>query len=130
MLLSQGFSSKYHTSFLQYHISFSTHNDIHLQENEKAFLTDYLHHVSERHAFVIKDLTIQGARINLVILCKTTHYIPNIMKALKGGSARFMYKEFPESKVQHGINLWDQKYFIATEKAQLREMLELYHTKK
>ncbi|USK50924.1 transposase [Bacillus sp. CMF12] len=64
--------------------------------------------------------------VKLIINCKTTHYIPNIIKALKGGSARFLYKEFPASKLNHGNNLWDKKYLISTENKQLDKMIQNY----
>ncbi|MGM0878115.1 MAG: transposase [Bacillota bacterium] len=79
----------------------------------------YFQNVSVRHEFRIVEFDIQDCGVKLIINCKTTHYIPSIMKALKGGSARFLYKEFPDSKLKNGDSLWDQKYFIATEDKQL-----------
>ncbi|WP_375709773.1 transposase [Mesobacillus foraminis] len=67
---------------------------------------------------------------HLVINCKTTHYIPNLMKALKGGSARFMYKEFPDSRNRNGDSLWDSKYFISSDKCQLETLIQKYRLKK
>ncbi|MBX9975538.1 transposase [Cytobacillus firmus] len=64
--------------------------------------------------------------VKLIINCKTTHYIPNIIKALKEGLARFLYKEFPASKLNHGNNLWDKKYLISTENKQLDKMIQNY----
>jgi REP element-mobilizing transposase RayT len=55
-----------------------------------------------------------------------THYLPTIMKVLKGGSVRFLYKKFPNSKIKNGDSLWDQKYLIATEGKQLDEMINRY----
>ena len=53
--------------------------------------------------------------IHLLISCKPQHYIPNIVKALKGNSARFLFKEFPElkSKLWNG-HLWNPSYFVST----------------
>jgi putative transposase len=64
--------------------------------------------------------------VRLIINCKTTHYIPNLIKALKGGSARFLYKEFPDSKTDHGSSLWDPKYIISTDEIQLDKMIQNY----
>ena len=57
----------------------------------------------------------QGVQSEFNHHCKTTDYSPNIMKALKGGSARFLYKAFPEMKLNYKVSLWGAKVFIATE---------------
>ena len=118
--------NKYHVSCLQYHIVFFTNNDIMLEKEEIDFIKSYFKNVSLRHEFKIVGMDIQGYSVTLIINCKTTHYIPNIMKALKGGSARFLYKQFPESKVKIGGNLWNQKYYIATDTRQLNTMVQDY----
>jgi putative transposase len=105
---------------------FFTDKNIVLHEEEILFIRDYFQSVSERHDFQIMEIDIQKCSVKLNVSCKTTHYIPNIMKALKGGSARFLYKEFPDSKQKNGNSLWDQKYFIATENEQLEKMFQDY----
>ncbi|MGZ7135533.1 MAG: IS200/IS605 family transposase [Methanobacterium sp.] len=120
------YSNKYHVSCLQYHIVFFTNNYILLKEEEINFIKSYFKNVSTRHEFKIVEMEIQGYSVKLVINCKTTHYIPNIMKALKGGSARFLYKEFPETKTKNGGSLWDQKYFISTDNQQLVNLVQDY----
>jgi putative transposase len=119
-------SNKYHVSCLQYHITFFTNNYILLEKKEIDFIKSYFKSVSTRHEFKIVGMEIQGFSVKLVINCKTTHYIPNIMKALKGGSARFLYKQFPETKVKNGGSLWDQKYYIATDNQQLDNLVQDY----
>ena len=86
-----------------------------LEDDEIDFIKSYFRNVSTRHEFKIVGMKIQGCRVKLVINCKTTHYIPNLMKALKDGSARFLYKEYPQKKIKKGESLWDQKYFISTD---------------
>jgi putative transposase len=113
-------------SCLQYHITFFTNNYILLEKKEIDFIKSYFKSVSTRHEFKIVGMEIQGFSVKLVINCKTTHYIPNIMKALKGGSARFLYKQFPETKVKNGGSLWDQKYYIATDNQQLDNLVQDY----
>jgi putative transposase len=119
-------SNKYHVSCLQYHITFFTNNYILLEKKEIDFIKSYFKSVSTRHEFKIVGMEIQGFSVKLVINCKTTHYIPNIMKALKGGSARFLYKQFPETKVKNSGSLWDQKYYIATDNQQLDNLVQDY----
>lgn len=50
----------------------------------------------------------------------------NKNKALKGGSTRFLYKEFPDSKLTHENSLRDPKYIISTEEKQLDKMIANY----
>lgn len=119
-------SNKYHVSYLQYHIAFFTKNNILLNDEEIAFVKSYFKNVSIRHEFKIIEMDIWACSVNLVISCKTTHYIPNIIKALKGGSARFLYKKFPDSKSKNGGSLWDQKYFISTDYQQLKNQIQEY----
>jgi putative transposase len=119
-------SNKYHVSFLQYHITFFTNGDISLKNEEKDFIKTYFKNVSTRHEFKIVRMEIQERSAKLVINCRTTHYIPNIIKALKGGSARFLYKEFPQTKLKNGGSLWDQKYYISSEDKLLEKMIKDY----
>lgn len=119
-------SNKYHVSSLQYHITFFTKNDRSLESEEETFIKNYFQTVSTRHEFKILKIDIQKCEVKLIINCKTTHYIPNIVKALKGGSARFLYKEFPDLKLKHGNSLWDQRYFITTEDNRLDMMVREY----
>jgi putative transposase len=119
-------SNKYHVSCLQYHITFFTNNYIVLEKEEIDFIKSYFRNVSTRHEFKIVGMEIHGYSVRLVINCKTTHYIPNLMKALKGGTARFLYKEFPETKIKKGGSLWDQRYFIATDNRLLDNLVQDY----
>ncbi|MBW9219825.1 IS200/IS605 family transposase, partial [Anoxybacillus sp. ST70] len=51
----------------------------------------------------------------LLIDCTPQHSIPNMIKALKGVSARLLFKEFPQLKEKlGGGNLWNPSYFVAT----------------
>ncbi|PEJ28212.1 hypothetical protein CN689_22615 [Peribacillus butanolivorans] len=118
--------NKYHVSFLQYHINFITKYFRSLQDEGKTFIKKHFQSVSTRHEFKIVEKDIRECRVNLIIHCKTTHYKPNIMKALKGGSARFLYKAFPKTKINYKVSLWEQEYFIATEDTQLDKMVQRY----
>ncbi|MBT2733985.1 IS200/IS605 family transposase [Bacillus sp. ISL-7] len=123
-------SNKYHVSCLQYHIAFFTNNYIVLEKEEIDFIKSYFRNASTRHEFKIVGMEIHGYSVRLVINCKTTHYIPNLMKALKGGTARFLYKEFPETKIKKGGSLWDQRYFISTDNRLLDNLVQDYKDEK
>ena len=53
--------------------------------------------------------------IHILIDCKPQHYIPNMIKALKGVSARLLLKDYPElkTKLWRG-HMWNPSYFVAT----------------
>lgn len=53
--------------------------------------------------------------IHLLIDCSPQNFIPNMIKAMKGITARYLFKEFPAMKKQlWGGHLWNPSYFIAT----------------
>lgn len=118
------YSSKYNDSFLQYHIAFFTKNALKLHEIN--FIKNYFKSVSLRHEFKLMKLEFGLNTVRIIINCQTTHSIPNLIKALKGGSARFLYKEFPDSKTDHGSSLWESKYVISTDEMQLDKMIQNY----
>ena len=67
----------------------------------------------------LKELLTQISEedhIRMLINCTPQHYIPNIIKAMKGVSARLLMKEFGDdlrSKLWGG-HLWNPSYFVAT----------------
>ena len=65
--------------------------------------------------------------IHLLIECSPQDYIPDIMKALKGASARLIMKEFPSIKSKlWGGHLWNPSYFIATARENTEEQIINY----
>lgn len=59
--------------------------------------------------------------------CKPQHYIPNIVKAFTGVSARFLFKEYPELKNRlWGGHLWNPSYFVATVSENTEEQIINY----
>jgi putative transposase len=66
--------------------------------------------------------------IHLLIECKPQHYIPDIMKALKGVSARLLMKEYKVILKQKlgGDHLWNPSYFIATVSENTEDQIRQY----
>ena len=53
--------------------------------------------------------------IHMLIDCKPQHYLPSIIKAFKGSSARFLFLEYPELKKElWGGHLWHPSYYVST----------------
>ena len=64
---------------------------------------------------VILEMESDKDHIHLLIECKPQHYIPSIVKAFKGVSARLLFKKYPELKKRlWGGHLWNPSYFVAT----------------
>lgn len=78
-------------------------------------LKEMLIQISIDNEFEIVEMETDEDHIHLLISCKPQHYIPNMVKALKGNSARFLFKEYPalKSKLWNG-HLWNPSYFVST----------------
>ncbi|OCN03764.1 transposase [Erysipelotrichaceae bacterium MTC7] len=65
--------------------------------------------------------------IHLLIECNPQHYIPSIVKAFKGVSARLLFKKHPELKQQlWGGHLWNPRYFVATGSNNTEKQIRAY----
>lgn len=90
-------------------------------------LKEMLYHIAEVNHFSIVTMETDEDHIHLLIDCTPQHYIPSIMKALKGNTARFLFKEFPDVKDQlWGGHLWNPSYFVATVSENTRKQVEEY----
>jgi putative transposase len=79
------------------------------------------------HRFTIIELETDLDHIHMLIECSPQHYIPNIVKALKGNSARFLFKEYPSlKKYLWGGHLWNPSYFICTVSDRTEEQIKKY----
>ena len=79
-------------------------------------LKEILNKIAEDNEFKILEVNGESDHVHLLIECSPQHFIPNIMKALKGVSARRLMKEFGEELKAKlwGGHLWNPSYFIAT----------------
>jgi putative transposase len=78
-------------------------------------LKEMLYQIALDNGFEILQMENDIDYIHLLISCKPQHYIPDMVKALKGNSARFLFKEFSELKSKlWGGHLWNPSYFIST----------------
>ena len=93
----------------------------------EARLKEILIQQSETHDFTIIEMETAGDHIHILIDCSLQHYIPNIMKALKGNSARFLFKEFPDlQNTLWGGHLWNPSYFVSTVSDRTEEQIKTY----
>ena len=72
--------------------------------------------VAEGNDFRITEFNCDEDHIHLLLDCKPQHYIPDIIKGLKGVSGRLLIKEYGEQlkAKQCDGHIWNPSYFIAT----------------
>ena len=102
---------------IQYHIVWCVkyRHKIITPKIEKS-LIEILNKISSDNEFTILEINTDLDHIHLLIDCKPQHYIPNIIKAIKGVSARLLMLEYGVElkKKLWGGHLWNPSYFIAT----------------
>lgn len=82
---------------------------------------------SIKHEFEVIEMETDIDHIHMLIECTPQHYIPNIMKALKGNTARFLFKEFPSLKKKlWGGHFWNPSYFVCTVSDHTEEQIRKY----
>lgn len=86
-----------------------------------------LKQIASDNGVKIVEIESGGDHIHLLIECKPQHYIPNVVKAFKGVSARFLFKKHPEmkSRLSSG-HLWNPSYFVATVSENTEEQIREY----
>lgn len=98
-----------------------------LINNINTRLKEIMEEQSQIHGFHIVEMETDLDHIHMLIECTPQHYIPNILKALKGNSARFLFKEFPELKTSlWGGHLWNPSYFVCTVSDRTEEQIKKY----
>ena len=91
-------------------------------------LIEILNKIAEDNEFSITEINADLDHVHLLIDCKPQHYIPNIIKALKGVSARLLmlkYKDELKKKLWGG-HLWNPSYFISTVSKNTEEQIINY----
>ena len=84
--------------------------------------------IASDNGFSITEYNTGLDHVHLLIDCKPQHYIPDMVKALKGVSARLLMKEFGSdlrSKLWGG-HLWNPSYFITTVSENTEEQIWAY----
>jgi len=101
---------------IQYHIVWCVkYRHKILVEEIDVRLKEILVQIASDNNFTISEIESDSDHIHLVVECTPQHSIPSMIKALKGVSARLLFKEFPKIKKKlWGGNLWNPSYFVAT----------------
>ena len=78
--------------------------------------------------FTIAEFNTDLDHVHLLLECSPQHYIPNIIKGLKGVSARLLMKKYGDNLRNKlwGGHLWNPSYFVATASEQTEEQIRRY----
>lgn len=75
----------------------------------------------------IAEMECMPDHIHLLVECSPQHFIPDLIKVLKGSSARQLFIYFPEIKQSlWGGHLWNPSYFVATVSDNTRAQIQEY----
>lgn len=102
--------------YLRYHIAFCTKYRHKVIEGQvEARLREIFQSLAKFHKFEIVAIEIMPDHVHILADCTPQHYLPDILKTLKGNTARFLFKEFPGLKKRlWGGHLWNPSYFVAS----------------
>lgn len=114
---------------IQYHIVWCVkyRHKVLTPEIEKR-LHKVLNKIAKDNSFQILEFGSDLDHIHLLVNCSPQHYIPDMLKALKGVSARLLMKEYGEElkeKLWNG-HLWNPSYFVATVSENTEEQIRKY----
>ena len=90
-------------------------------------MQDMLTHICDEHDIVIQSLQVMTDHIQMLISFNPKHAASNIVKTLKGKSARLWFKAYPETKAMlWGGHLWTPSYFMSTVGSMSKETVKKY----
>lgn len=98
-----------------------------LDKDVGAELLREINKIADDHGVVVLEANTGHDHIHLLLDCAPQHYIPNLIKAFKGVSARALFKKFPDlkEKLWKG-HLWNPSYFVATVSENTEEQIRRY----
>lgn len=114
---------------IQYHIVWCVkYRHKILTKDIEIRLIELLQQIASDNNFSILEVNTDLDHIHLLIDCTPQHHIPNMIKALKGVSARLLMKEYGDTlkKRLWGGHLWNPSYFIATVSENTEEQIRNY----
>ena len=115
---------------IQYHIVWCVkHRKKIITKAIEARLSEILNDLANDNGFSISEFNTDKDHVHILVECSPQHYIPDMLKAMKGVSARLIMKSFPELREQlWGGHLWNPSYFVATvsenTETQIREYIQ------
>lgn len=91
-------------------------------------MQDILIHIANLHDIKIEKMEVMPDHVHMLISFPPKYSATNVVKTLKGGSARLFLHNHPEIKQRQywGGNLWSRSYYMSTLGDMSREVVENY----
>lgn len=91
-------------------------------------LISILNNIAADNDFKIIECNTDLDYVHLLVDCSPQNYIPDMLKALKGVSARLLMKEHKEElkKMLLDEHLWNPSYYISTVSENTEEQIRKY----
>lgn len=101
---------------LQYHIVWCTKfRKKVLWDGIDNEIKDYLNDLAKEYSFSIMAMEVMPDHIHILVDCKPQFFPSDMIKILKGNTARWLFMKHPELKKQlWGGHLWNPSYCIVT----------------
>ena len=113
---------------IQYHIVWCTKYRRNVLEGTIADdVKKYLQKMSAEYGFIIRAMEVMPDHIHMLLDCKPQFYPSDMIKIIKGNTARWLFMEHPELKKQlWGGHLWNPSYCIVTVSDRSLDMVKQY----
>lgn len=113
---------------LQFHIVWCTkYRRCVLNPGIMSVLNNILAKIAKDNGCRIEELNYGPDHLHILLASDPEIRIPSLIKALKGSSARLLFREFPDLKSSlWGGHLWNPTYFIATVSENTEQQIREY----
>ena len=113
---------------IQYHIVWCTkYRKKVLSGSVEQHLKEHLLSMAQEYSFRITAMEITPDHIHMLVDCKPQFHPSDMVKILKGNTARWLFMQHPELKQNlRGGHLWNPSYCIVTVSDRSLEKVEQY----
>lgn len=118
---------------IQYHIVWCTkYRKKILVNGIDEEIKDYLQQIADEYEFEIMAMEVMPDHIHLLLNCKPQFFPSDMIKIMKGNTARWLFMQHPEIKKElWGGHLWNPSYCIVTvSERSLKQVEEYIETQK
>ena len=108
---------------LTYYLAWGCYHQMELLDEESRKLLDgFLHKVCKENEVIIRERIITESYVCLILDCMPKHYIPDLLKLLKGPSAKYLLKNSECIKLHGKEGIWDNLNVVGTSEEVLEEI--------
>ncbi len=112
-----------------YHFVFVTkyRKEIFTNDERRNRMVLIMNDIANKHDFEIKQIEVVNDHVHLMVTFKPKYSITEIVKKLKGASARKWFVDYPETKEElWGGHLWSKSYYAGTLGNISKDVVEKY----